>query len=82
MTPYKKQNLVYKWVDLSKFSPNLNQNGLKFKKTLEKSGAFARNLTQSWTVWYMNGSLILEKLVFSTGLLSNFAAARPYQNQT
>ena len=38
---------------------------LKFKKILEKSGDFGQNyLTQSWTEWYMNGSLFLEKLVF------------------
>ena len=58
------QNLVHEWVDFSKIFPNLSQNGLKFKKILEKWGGFAQNLVQNWSNWYMNGSLFLEKLVF------------------
>ena len=52
------------------------------KKILEKSGDFPHNLAQNWADWYKSGSLFLEKLVFCMGLLSNFAAARPYLNQT
>ena len=40
--------------------PHLSQNGLKFKKILEKLGDWAYN----WSDWYMNVSLFLEKLVF------------------
>ena len=32
MNPYKMQSLVYKWVNFSKFSKNLSQNWLKFRK--------------------------------------------------
>ena len=65
-----------------KIFPNLSQNWLKFKKILEKSGDFAQNLAQNWADWYMNGSLFLEKFGICMGLLSNFTAAHPYQNQT
>ena len=47
-----------------KIFPSLSQNWLKFKKVLEKSGDFAQNLAQTWSDWYMNGLLFLEKLVF------------------
>ena len=42
---------------------SLSQSWLKFK-ILETTGDFAKNLAQNWSDWYMNGSLILEKLVF------------------
>ena len=58
------QNLVYEWVNFSKFGQNLSQNWLKFKKILEKIGYFVQNLAQNWADWYMNGLLFLEKLVF------------------
>ena len=64
MTLYKMQNLVYEWVDFSKFGQILSQNWLKFKKILEKIGNFVQNLAQNWAGWYMNGLLFLEKLVF------------------
>ena len=64
------QNLVYKWVDFSKFSQILAKIGsnlgkierfwLKFKKIWEKSGDFVKNLAHSWADWYKNGSLFLE----------------------
>ena len=60
MAPYKMQNLVYEWVDFSKFS----ENWLKFGNNLEKSGNLTQNFTQNCFDWYMNGSLFLEKLVF------------------
>ena len=50
------QNLVYEWVDFSKFG----QIWLKFKKILEKFCNFVQNLAN----WYINGLLFLEKLVF------------------
>ena len=42
----------------------------------EKSGNCAQHLAQNCADWYMNGSLSC------MGLLSNFAAAHSYQNQT
>ena len=57
---YEMQNLVYEWVNFSKFG----QNWLKFKKILEKIGNFVQNLAQNWADWYTNGLLFLEKLVF------------------
>ena len=60
-----------------KIFSNFSQNWLKFKKILEKLGDFAQNLAN----WYMNGSLSW-KIGICMGLLSNFAAPRPYQNQT
>ena len=56
MTPYKMQNLVYEWVDFSKFG----QIWLKFKKILEKIGNFVQNLVQNWADWYMNGYFFLK----------------------
>ena len=47
-----------------KIWPRLSQNWLKFKKILEKICNFVQNLTQNWAIWYMNGLLFLEKLVF------------------
>ena len=64
MAPYKMQNLVYEWIDFSKFSQSFSRNWLKFKKILEKLGDFAQNLVQNGADWYINGSLFLEKLVF------------------
>ena len=77
MTPYKTQNLVYEWVDFSKFEPKLAQLFTK----MEKSGDFAQNLFQNWADWYMNESLFLEKNWYLYGSTFNFAAAHPYQNQ-
>ena len=55
------QNLVYKWVDFSKFFPKFEPKLVKFTNILEKSGDYAQN----WANWYMmNRSLFLEKLVF------------------
>ena len=53
-----------------------------FKKILEKSDDFAENLAQNWADWYKNGSLFSWKIGICMGLLSNFAAACPYQNQS
>ena len=61
MTPYKMQNLVYEWVDFSKFTQIEPKN---FFLNLEKVGNFAQNLTQTWADSYMNGSLFIEILVF------------------
>ena len=54
--PYKMHNLVYEWVDFSKFAQIY---WLKFKNTLEKSGNVAQNLTKNWTDWY-NGHFFLK----------------------
>ena len=56
MTPYKMQNLVYEWVNFSKF-PNVEPI---LAEILEKSGDFAQNLAPKWADWYMNGSLFLK----------------------
>ena len=64
MTPYKMQNLVYEWVDFSKFSKIGAKIGSNLRTYLKKSGDFAQNLAQNWADWYMNGSLFLENLVF------------------
>ena len=74
MTPYKMENLIYEWVDFSKFA----QNWLKFKKIFEKSGDFAQNLAQN-----CQGRLAYEWVTFSwkigtcMGLLSNSVAVGP-----
>ena len=59
------QNAIFgMWMDwFFQIFPNLNQNWLKFKKLLEKSGDFVQNLAQNLADWYMNGSLFLENLV-------------------
>ena len=68
-----------------KIFPNLSQNWLKFKKIFEKSGDFAQNLGKfgpklcrlvyKWVTFSW-------KIGICMGLLSNFAAAHPYQNQS
>ena len=73
MTPYKMQNLVYEWVDFSKFS----QNWLKFLKILEKSGDFVQNFSKNRADWYMNGTLFLEKKCIYIDLLLNSSVAHP-----
>ena len=62
MTPYKMQNLVYEWVDFSKFGQIWAKIGSK--KIYEKISIFIQNLTQNWADWYMNGLRFLEKQVF------------------
>ena len=75
----KCKNLVYEWVDFSKFAQIWAKIGSNLRKFWKKSSDFAQNLVQNWSNWYMNGSLFLEKLVFVRGLLSNSAVAHPYQ---
>ena len=41
--------------------PIFEQNWLKFKKTLEKSGNFPQNLAQNWANWYMKWVTFLDK---------------------
>ena len=55
----KTQSLVYEWVDFSKIVPNLNPNWLKFGWFCSKVGPKLNRLD-----WNINGSLLLEKLVF------------------
>ena len=57
-------NLVYEWVNFSKFSHIWVKIWPKFKKIFEKSGNSAQNLAQNRSDWYMNGSLFLQKLLF------------------
>ena len=40
------------------------QNFPKFEPKFWKSGDFAQNLAENWSNWYMNESLVFEKLVF------------------
>ena len=61
-----------------KFEPNLAE----IRKFGKKSGDFAQSLAQKWANWYMNKALFLKKFGICMGLLSNFTAAPPYQNQT
>ena len=77
MTPYKMQNLVYKWIDFSKF-------GQIWAKIVEEIGNFVRNLAPNWADWYMNGLLFLEKLVFVWNPIyfQILWQPYPYQNQT
>ena len=42
---------------------NFLKFGSKFKKILERLGIFAQYMAQNWADWYMNGSLLLGKLV-------------------
>ena len=66
MTPYKMQNLLYEWVDFSKFC----QNWLKFKKILEKICNFVQNLAQNW----LKFKKIVEKICnFVQNLAQNWA---------
>ena len=55
---YKMQNLVYEWVNFSKFAQIWAKIGSNLR-TFEKMGDLAQNKTD----WFMNGSLFLEKLV-------------------
>ena len=43
MTAYKKPNLVYKWVDFSKFPQTWDKIGLDLRKIVEKLCDFAQN---------------------------------------
>ena len=76
MTLYKMRNLVYKWIDFSKF-PNLSQNfGKNWLISLKILGRIGR-------IVYEGVTFFLKKWVFvSMGLLSNSVVAHPYQNQT
>ena len=68
---------------LFSFVSNLGPGGGGVISTKDPMGTcHAQNLAQNWAVCYMNGLLFLEKIGICMGLLSNFAAARPYQNQT
>ena len=63
MTPYKTQNLVYEWVDFSKFSQIwAHANWLKFKKILEKAGDFDQNSAQKLGRLVYEWVIFLEKL--------------------
>ena len=72
MTLYFMQNWVYVWVDFRSF-PNLSQEWLKFKKIRKEKSNFGQNVPQNSADWYMNGWLLLLKLMYvSIDPLSNF----------
>ena len=62
--------------------PNLSQKWLKFKKILENQTILLKILPKIGLMGMMNGSLFFVKIGICMGLLSNFAGAEPYQNQT
>ena len=61
--------------------PNLSQNWLKFNKIYEKLGDFAQYLPKLVRLVY-EWVTFSWKIGICIGLLSNYAAAHPYQNQT
>ena len=65
MTPCKMQNLIYEWVDFSKFTQIWAKIGTDLRKFWKKRVTALKKLVQNWSDWYMNGSLFLEKLVFA-----------------
>ena len=81
MTPYNKQNLVYKWVDFSKFFQIWAKMGSNLRK-------FWKNWAILLKIWPKVGPFgiwmghFFFKIGISMGQLSNFAVARPYHNQT
>ena len=82
MTPYKMQNLVYEWLNFSKFSQIWAKIGSNSKKKKKKK--------KNRVILLKIGKLVYEWVTFSSkigrplckGLLSNSVMAHPYQNQT
>ena len=81
MTPYKMQNLIYEWVDFSKYS-----------QIWAKIGSNLRKFVKNWVIllktWPKIGPIGIWMGEFSwkigicMGLLSNSTEACSYQNQT
>ena len=82
MTAYKKPNLVYKWVDFSKFPQTWAKIGLDLRKFWKNCVILLKILPKIKQIgtlmghyflktWYLLGTFI--------GLLSKSAAAHPYQ---
>ena len=60
MTPYRMQNLVYKWVNLKNFSLIWAKIGSNLRKFWEKSGNFTQNLVQIRPIGIWMGHLFLK----------------------
>ena len=75
------QNLVYEWVDFSKFGQIWAKIGWNLRK-------FWKKLVILFKIWPKIGPIGIWMVTFSwktgicMGLLSNSVAAHPYQNQT
>ena len=80
MTSYKKQNLIYEWIDFSNFFSKFEPKyGRKFWKNL---GILFKIWPEVWPISIWMGHFFSGKIAICMGLLLNFAVAPLYQNQT
>ena len=82
MTAYKKPNLVYKWVDFSKFPQTWAKIGLDLRKLWKNCVILLKILPQIKQIGTLMGQYFLKTwylLGYFYRFLSKSAAAHPYQ---
>ena len=82
MTAYKMPNLVYKWVDFSKFPQTWAKIGLDLRKFQKNCVILLKILPKIKQIGTLMGQYFLKTwylLGIFIGLLSKSAAAHPYQ---